>query len=106
MDTNMWNITVEDLVICLFRADRSKSISLERLYQFVAFMKKKFNGTLPFRCDINSEVIRRLVYFNDDIYELLGNEDILVVKGILPTLEQEDEVIQELADEFSQLYER
>lgn len=95
-------ITTEELVIYLIHADKRKSVSLARLYRFDAYLRKQLNDITSFSCDISSDNIERLVYFKNLVYDLVG--DVLIIKGILPTLKNKDEVLILLAEEFVKEY--
>lgn len=97
------HVSTEELIIYLIHADKAKSVSLARLYSFEAYLRKQLKGILSFSCDINSDQIERLLYFKNLVYDLVG-DDILIIEGILPTLKDKNEVLSSLADKFVKRY--
>ena len=94
-------ITTEMIVVNLINAFKRKDLPIAKIYQFIAYLRKKIDGSeieKSLYYDVNKDTIERLIYFNNMVYERIV--DTIIVKGILPTLEQNYDFLEETAKEF------
>ena len=94
-------ITPEMVVVNLINAFKRKDLPIAKIYQFLAYLRKKMrdNKIEESLCyDVDKDTIERMIYFNNMVYDCIV--DTIIVKGILPTLEQNYDFLEEIAKEF------
>ena len=94
-------IEVDEIVVALFKAYKDKHLYVHNIYAFVIYYKNKLyerNSADRIYANVSGELIERFVYFNPMVFEMQGH--ILFLKGVLPTIENENKELAEIAEEF------
>ena len=98
-------ITTEKVIVHLLKADRKKYLPLSRLYRFVAYLRQQLENEEILSpdarviFDVSFDSIERTVQYNDLVYDLI--DDKIFLKGVLPTIQDDSDLLARVARDFA-----
>lgn len=96
-------LKVDTIIKTLFSIENKKSLSISKLYSFYNYLRSKIEkDKKPYIFSSNYEDIKRYIYYNSEVFDLI-NEELIVAKGIIE-IKEENKWLKEICKEFIKQY--